>query len=40
MSKRLQAVVLNSQGRSSGELAAILQVPPLLKKALTTKTGP
>ena len=27
VSKRLQAVVLNSQGRSSGELAAILQAP-------------
>jgi hypothetical protein len=28
VSKRLRAVVLNSQGRSSGELAAILQAPP------------
>jgi transposase len=27
VSKRLQAVVLNSQGRSSGELASILQSP-------------
>ena len=27
VSKRLQAVVLNSQGRSSGELATILQAP-------------
>ena len=27
VSRRLQAVVLNSQGRSSGELASILQAP-------------
>ena len=27
VAKRLQAVVLNSQGRTSGELAAILRAP-------------
>ena len=32
VSKRLQAVVLNSQGRSSGELAAILQAPRSMKR--------